>query len=258
MKFVQRSLGDAAENNSGGNTRSQLREICVLGFLAVTAVAGLYLIVALLADTVLIRLSPERESQLFAFYSDQYTQSEIPVTLTDEWETAERIFTELLAEADLTGPNFALGYMKMKEPNAFAVPGGAIVLTRGLLESVKSEIGLAFVIAHELGHFANRDHLRGLGRQMGFKVVLALLFGADTGLTGNAADLILLNHSREREAAADDYALVLLNQHYDSTDGAGELFEILQSTHELPPWAYMFTSHPDNLERLKRINKSTQ
>ena len=42
----------------------------------------------------------------------------------------------------------------------------------GLLENVESENELAFVLGHELGHFRNRDHLRGLGRGIAFSLVL--------------------------------------------------------------------------------------
>ncbi len=60
--------------------------------------------------------------------------------------------------------------LKEKRPNAFAMPGGTTGLITGLLETLDNEIELAFVIAHELGHFHNRDHLSGLGRAAGFSV----------------------------------------------------------------------------------------
>jgi Zn-dependent protease with chaperone function len=50
--------------------------------------------------------------------------------------------------------------------NAMALPGGNIVVFSALIKETGSENELAFVLAHELGHFANRDHLRGLGRRL--------------------------------------------------------------------------------------------
>jgi Zn-dependent protease with chaperone function len=52
------------------------------------------------------------------------------------------------------------------EVNALAVPGGNIMVFAGLLKEIKTENELAFVIAHELGHFENRDQLRGIGRML--------------------------------------------------------------------------------------------
>jgi Zn-dependent protease with chaperone function len=50
--------------------------------------------------------------------------------------------------------------------NAAALPGGHMLVFSGLLTEMRSENELAFVLAHELGHYAHRDHLRGLGRAL--------------------------------------------------------------------------------------------
>lgn len=258
MKFVQRSLDESKENSSGGGTRAQTRELVVLIGLTLLTFAGLFVAVSWITDTVVSRLSPQREAKIFAFYGDALTEeAKIPDDLTRKWEKAQSLLQDLSGTPELSGLTFKLGYLASDEPNAFAVPGGMVVLTRGLLRGVESDIGLAFVLAHELGHFANRDHLRGLGRQLGFKLTLALLFGTNDGFTGNASDLLLLRHSRAREAAADDFAMTLLQEQFETIEGAGELFKLLQAKSTLPEWAYMFTTHPGNLERLKKIAADT-
>lgn len=47
-----------------------------------------------------------------------------------------------------------------------ALPGGRILLTKGLLEYLQTEYGLVFVLGHEVGHIVHRDHIRGIGRQI--------------------------------------------------------------------------------------------
>jgi Zn-dependent protease with chaperone function len=259
MKFIPRSLGEAAENSSGGGTRSQLRELLILGSLACLSLIGLFFIAGWITDFAVERISPEKEAKLFAGYSRAFTQEpSIPEELTKKWDTAQRLLKEIVAASELSSLDFKLGFMPAEEPNAFAIPGGGIVLTRGLLETIETDIGLAFVLAHELGHFAHRDHLRRLSRQIGFKATLTLLLGQSSSLTMSAADLMLLHYSREREAAADDYAINLLHMNYGATEGAEELFRHFEEEGHLPSWAYMFTSHPDNLERLKNIRQNTQ
>lgn len=102
-----------------------------------------------------------------------------------------------------------------EEENAFAVPGGLILVTSGLIAEATSENELAFVLAHEIGHFRNRDHLRGLGR----KALLSVLL-AGAGVYGNSSlldvtsGLLELRFGRGQEEAADRVALSLLQQHY--------------------------------------------
>src|SRR5688572_14030763 len=66
------------------------------------------------------------------------------------------------------------------EPNAFALPGGYVYVTRGLLALVNSEDELAGVVGHEIGHVAGRHTVQKISRQGPFSVV----FGIASGLAG--------------------------------------------------------------------------
>jgi Zn-dependent protease with chaperone function len=80
-----------------------------------------------------------------------------------------------------SGYEFHVSIAENDTPNASALPGGGIVVTRGLIEQSESENELAFVLAHELGHFHGRDHLRGIGRAAAFTLLSATL-GAAAGM----------------------------------------------------------------------------
>ena len=151
---------------------------------------------------------------------------------------------------------YQLAYSKEQQPNAYAVPGGMVILTHGLLENLDEDIALAFVLAHELGHFAGRDHLKGMGRSLMFGVAMALLTGGNPdGLLNSASQLMMMNHSRSVESAADQFAIDCLNEMYGKTDGAERLFELLDESDQIPDWAYMFLTHPSNAERIREIRK---
>ena len=112
--------------------------------------------------------------------------------------------------------------------NAMALPGGNIVVYTGLLDRVASENELAFVLAHELGHYAHRDHLRGMGRALVFAVIAGLLFGPDSGtgsLLAGALGLTELSFSRRQETRADAFAVAALHCAYGHVGGSTDFFD---------------------------------
>jgi predicted Zn-dependent protease len=117
----------------------------------------------------------------------------------------------------------AVGVVEADEPNAFALPGGHLLVTRGLLEQAGSENELAFVLGHELGHLAGRDPLRALGRGLLVSLAFAALGGAEgAGVAATAAELGELRFSREQERAADRFALALVAAEYGHVAGAAD------------------------------------
>jgi beta-barrel assembly-enhancing protease len=91
--------------------------------------------------------------------------------------------------------------------NAVALPGGTIIVFRGLLQEAKSPDELAGVLGHEMGHVRNRDVMQSLLRQAGLSVLLGG-FSGDAG--GYANTLIAATYSREAEANADAYSIKLM------------------------------------------------
>jgi len=74
----------------------------------------------------------------------------------------------------------------MPEPNAFALPGGYIYVSRGLLALTNSEDELAGVVGHEIGHVAARHSVQKISKQGPF----AVLFGIVSGITGLVSPLV--------------------------------------------------------------------
>lgn len=147
-----------------------------------------------------------------------------------------------------------------KTPNALAFPGGLIVVTSGLLEQVETENELAFVLGHEIGHFRNRDHLRGIGRGVAFTLAMGAL---GLGGSGGAAQLASLSgqlaargFDRDQESDADRFGLELVEQEYGHVAGAWEFFERLpepEGTAEKEIVQYLAT-HPLNEDRIRALH----
>ncbi len=221
----------------------------LLGFVAIVSV--LYLVLGAVGEWLFLQLSPEQEMALF-------TKLNLTSSLTTHESThLSEIKKKLLGER---WPNLRVNVMCLDEINAFALPGGQILFTSGLLKKIKTEKGLAMILGHEVGHFENRDHLRGLGRAATLSL-LATLAGLEVG-SGLRIDLVgqiwERGHSREAEVKADAVGAELIASAYGNLAGATELFEMNQTAEKssgvfaksLQKVSSLWLSHPPSEERI--------
>jgi predicted Zn-dependent protease len=151
---------------------------------------------------------------------------------------------------------FTWRVLDTEEVNAFALPGGFIYVTRGLLAHTRNEAQLAVVLGHEVAHVAARH-----GSQDAFKAVIGLAgvlglsllaeelagIGDEVGSAGGvAASLLLFRYSRDQERESDrlgvEYAA---RAGYRAAEGAG-FFQLLRRMDAGDGWSPTFLStHPD-------------
>jgi predicted Zn-dependent protease len=120
--------------------------------------------------------------------------------------------------------------------NAFAVPGGYVYITRGILALMNSEAELAVVLGHEMGHVNARHSIHRMSEQMLFQVGLAVgsalnkTFANLAGLAGTGVQLLFLKYSRDDERQADQ-----LGVDYSRKGGynPGEMIPFFHSLEEL-------------------------
>ena len=145
-------------------------------------------------------------------------------------------------------------------PNAFALPGGFIVINRGLLVGLKSEAELAAVLGHETGHVTARHSLAGYQRGLAANVLLtgiSVAAGGKAGvmeLSGITASLITNGFSREQEREADWLGIDYMVKAGYNPEGAVKLQEYFYSELEggkNPMFVEgLFRTHPFSKERL--------
>lgn len=210
-------------------------------------------------DWAVDSLSPEAEARI-----NRMAAINLPATPKQEAKREARVQGLVDAMQQCAGLGFRPGLRMHKSdvPNAAVVPGGTIIVFTGLLDRVKSENGLSFVLAHELSHIANRDHLRALGRGIVLFGISAILTGSDSGLTGlmaPAAHLGTAKYSREREALADAKALQILQCQYGHVGGAAELFESLKTEDkDTSALTHYFASHPSMQARIDALDRAVR
>jgi predicted Zn-dependent protease len=146
--------------------------------------------------------------------------------------------------------------------NAFALPGGKISLTRGLLSKMSSEDEMASVLAHEIGHVTARhsvaQYTRGAFVSMavaGAGLALSNTEYAQAGsmAAGVAGSLLMLSYSRDQERQADDLGYEYMVRAGYNPAGQIKTFEMFKELNKSEPnfIAAMLSSHPLTSDRVQ-------
>jgi Zn-dependent protease with chaperone function len=148
-------------------------------------------------------------------------------------------------------------------PNAFALPGGTIVITDDMVKFAKSQEEVLAVLAHEIGHVELRHTLRSVLQNSAVAVLAATVTSDAASLSvavaGLPAMMAQTKYSREFETAADDYAFRLLKQKGYSPAAFATLMERLSKNHEKVERMFAYVStHPVTAERIARARAAAQ
>jgi predicted Zn-dependent protease len=238
---------------------------------AVAAVAAvglqIFVLVPLLADNLAGFIPPEGERALgeatFGQIREALDETGLnPLAVCKEPEgvaAIDRLVTRLSGERDYR-QDVTVSVLDHDMVNAFALPGGFVVLFRGLIEAADGPDEVAAVLAHEIGHVVSSDPTRHALRSAGSIGVLGLLFG---DFAGGAAVLLLAErlisaqYSQGAEIAADAFAHDVLAKAGISPGALGEMFENMRAKHgDAEGVAAHFLSHPalgDRIEAAKAV-----
>ena len=158
---------------------------------------------------------------------------------------------------------YAFKVVNDSSPNAFAMPGGNIAITRGLLVALENEAQLAAVLGHELGHVTARHSVQNLQRGVLMNMGLLILSSQSNGGSYSgvarqagqvAGSLLDSSYSREQEREADRLGIDYMVKAEYSPKGAVELQEFLakKSGEGEAQWMQgLFRTHPFSRERMR-------
>jgi predicted Zn-dependent protease len=155
----------------------------------------------------------------------------------------------------------------MEAPNTFALPGGLVYITRGLLALIESEDELAGILAHEIGHIESRHATRRLQALAPFAILNApaKLLGSVAPTLGQIAEipsalaggLAISAYSRSQEHEADKVGAALAAAAGWRPDALADALNVLEAEHNLSKEARgmptFFTTHPTTPDRVTKV-----
>jgi predicted Zn-dependent protease len=214
-----------------------------------------------------VLMSAGRERELGAEQEQQFLAElgRSDHAATSSW--VEAVGAKLAAHSPRQDVAYRFHVVDLEVPNAFALPGGPVFVTRGLLALVRSEDELAGVLGHEIGHVAARHSVR----QTTAATPLALVFGVPAAIVGSVSrplgtlvglpgaivsGLALSAYGREQEYEADEVGAKLALAAGFRPLALAEFLERLEREEALhaegPPPLSFFASHPRTPDRMRR------
>lgn len=169
-------------------------------------------------------------------------------------EALAKMVAKLEAAAQLNMP-LNVAVLRRNEVNAITLPGGNIYLFEGLIERANHPDELAGVIAHEIGHAANRDGTRAVLQTAGLSFLFGILLGDFVGggaVVVAAKTLLNSSYTRNVERAADRYAVNLMNDIGLDARALGGILLRMDGVHHNQ--VKILLDHPDTKERVAAIN----
>ena len=173
----------------------------------------------------------------------------------------------LASQTERPGLPWKFGVLEAPQVNAFAVPGGTIFITRGLLDKMASEAELAGVLGHEIAHVLRKHHLKAIQK------------GAMASLSGDVASMALTNVNSEARHKLVSFGTEMYSRGLDKDDeleadrlgvviaarggydayGLPAVLQTLQAMNASDSaLALMFKTHPAPAERLDQLAKRMQ
>ncbi|HEU4629133.1 MAG TPA: M48 family metalloprotease [Gemmatimonadaceae bacterium] len=177
----------------------------------------------------------------------------------------QRVGADLAADTERPDLPWTFRVVDDPTPNAFALPGGFIFVTRGMMTLMNSEAELASVLGHEIGHVTARHSVQQLSRAqlaqlgLGLGAILAPEIAQQYGqLASTGLQLLFLKYSRDDERQADELGFrYALQDNYDVREFAdvfADLQRLSQSSDASPVPGFLST-HPDPGERVQTAER---
>ena len=177
----------------------------------------------------------------------------------------------LVNTSELSEKKFTFTILDSPIVNAFALPGGYIYLTRGLIYLCQNEAQLAGVIAHEIGHVTARHTARRYTKNFGVGLLANLLGVINKNiiaqdLINKSASLYLLSFSRSQEYEADQLAVRYMSRAGFDPKEMGEFLRLMERfsrlrrniAKDVSQTSELLKTHPNSSKRVKEVIKESK
>jgi predicted Zn-dependent protease len=200
--------------------------------------------------------APQFEREFGGLYPDRQVQAYV-----------NEVGLELAAQAGRPGLPWQFRVLNSDQVNAFALPGGFIYVTQGLLFRMENEAMLAGVLGHEVGHVAHRHSVKQIQRTQtaqGLSAVAGIVgalfgFGGVGDVTNVVASLTLMTYSRGQEKESDLSGLRYMTRTGYNPEGMVQTMHVLQQASGGgggPP--QFLSSHPNPGNRIEYLTETIE
>ncbi|MHB8901160.1 MAG: M48 family metallopeptidase, partial [Thermoguttaceae bacterium] len=256
--LLDEQLGQQLRRRRSESRWARIVTATILATIVLLLVGGYYAVRAgARAAALAVPVSVDREIGQMAMKSMDLGGPEItdPVVVAAVQSMVDR----LAPHADGTGMAFEIHVIDSPTVNAFALPGGQMVVFTGLIAEADEPEQLAGVLAHEMAHATLRHGLTRIGQSLGFSAALHLLLGDAEGLVAAGAELFQLasinSYSREQEMAADLEGSRMLHAAAIDPAALARFLQVLQQQGDLPGVVSWIGTHPQHQERIAAIQQ---
>ncbi len=196
--------------------------------------------------------------------------------LINNWRLTEYVNTvgtavALFSDKPITYGGYHFGVLDTMEPNAFACPGGTILVSKGMVMAARTEDELAAVLAHEIAHIVNRDGVASIQQSRWSSVLTAMgsravhTYGSAnlsqivTLFEGSIDDvfktLVVNGYSRSAEMNADEAAFGYLTK---AGYNPQALRTVLETLNKSQSGGGIMKTHPGTSDRIESLAKKGQ
>lgn len=158
--------------------------------------------------------------------------------------------------------DFAFHAVIDAEENAFALPGGQVLLTSALIAAAETPDEVAGVLGHEIQHVLGRHTFRRLAKELGLAFVFAVMFGDAGVLAAGGKNLLGLSFDREQELESDRVGLRLAYEAGFEPGAMAGFFRRMQKSEPADAGTEkvmaMLSTHPAHGDRLAQIDRMTR
>ena len=208
----------------------------------------------------------EEDERMYGEYSAAEVDSSVPIVRdTAVSRFVSELGRSLAATTSRAELDWRFTVVNSSEVNAFALPGGFIYVTRGLIETADRFDQLAGVMAHEVSHVALRHSVEQLKKEAQRDVGLVLLCTLTRACRGPGgaiavqvgADAVAAQYSQHDEAAADSLAVVIAPKAGFDPEGIAGFFTKLlaERTGQPTPIEAFFATHPTDQARIVAVRR---
>ncbi|MCO6500930.1 MAG: M48 family metallopeptidase [Vicingus serpentipes] len=163
----------------------------------------------------------------------------------------------LLENIGNTDYEYTILLVNNPQVNAITLPGGNILIFKGLIQASDSPEEVAAVLCHEIGHVERRHVVSKLAKEFGMTILFSILTGGDASIIIDVLSSSLsLEFDRQMEAEADDFGLRLMEKSSISPKYFASFFEKIRSkNYEMIDGMDIFSTHPNINSRIKKANE---